>query len=384
MGDHDTAAGRGGDRYPQITKLVRDSAWAILPAAFATICDIVDRRRGGERLTDEEIRQRVGAAADRQLRTRRSGTVAVVPIAGPIVPKANLFADVSGGTSIQGLQEQLREAVGDDAVSAIVLDVDSPGGTTDLLPEMAAELRAIRGRKPIVAVANTVAASAAYWLAAQADEIVVTPSGEVGSIGVFAAHDDMSEMAAKAGVKRTFISAGRYKVEGNQYEPLGDDARDHLQTVVDEFYGMFVADVAAGRRVSTDMVLKDFGEGRMVTAHKAVAAGMADRVDTLEATVARLAAGGNQAGTNPQPMVVTYTAPVMAARTFGDDVDQALRAVDNVATGSEALRVLTGRKRDQLTVLHQRLGQLLAASAPPPAEAEDALELELAYIGLNG
>jgi signal peptide peptidase SppA len=145
------------------------------------------------------------------------------------------------------------------------------------------------GGKPIVAHVNATGASAAYWIASAADEVVVTPSGQVGSVGVFSAHDDVSKMMDELGVKTTLISAKNspYKVEGNPYEPLGDDARDYMQGRVDEAYGNFVKALARNRNVAQSHVNENFGKGRMVTAPEAVERGMADKVGTLHETLQR-------------------------------------------------------------------------------------------------
>src|SRR5581483_8663120 len=115
-------------------------------------------------------------------------------------------------------------------------------------------------------VANTQIGSAAYWLASQAHEIVASPSSEVGSVGVYQLHRDVSKAMDAAGVKHTLVSAGKYKVEGNPYEPLAGEARDAVQQVVDDYYGMFVKAVADGRGNEpppTDGTA--FGGGRMFT-----------------------------------------------------------------------------------------------------------------------
>lgn len=218
--------------------------------------------------------------------------IGVIPLKGLITPEPNLLSMLLGGSGgLKAFRSSLNEAVSSDEIGSIVLNIDSPGGSTDLITETAADIRAAREVKPVVAVANTQAGSGAYWLASQANEVVVTPSGTVGSVGAFVLHVDESKAAEDAGLKPTFISAGKYKVEGNPFEPLGEDAKAHAQQVVDEFYGMFVNDVAQGRGVPAQSVRDGFGEGRMVTAQRAVKGGMADRVDTFEGTIARLANG---------------------------------------------------------------------------------------------
>jgi signal peptide peptidase SppA len=247
---------------------------------------VLAARERGERLDDAELAAM--AEARQAPQSQIAGGVGVLPLYGTLFPRANLVTQMSGGTSLQQFQSAFRAMAADSSVGAIVLDVDSPGGMTDLVPEVAADIRAARSRKPVVAVANTDAASAAYWIASQASELVVTPSGMVGSIGVFAIHDDISRAQEQAGVTTSLVSAGKYKVEGNPFEPLTEEARGAIQSVVDEFYGMFVRDVARGRRTEVAAVRAGFGEGRMVTARHAVEQGMADRVDTIDNVIGGL------------------------------------------------------------------------------------------------
>jgi signal peptide peptidase SppA len=175
------------------------------------------------------------------------------------------------------------------------MDVNSPGGFVDLIPEVAADIRAARAQKPVVAVANTTAGSAAYWLASQASQLVVSPSGEVGSIGVYQIHEDLSGMLAKEGVNVTIVRAGKYKVEGHPFGPLSEDATAAMQSDVNDYYDMFTSDVAKGRGVTQDEVKGGYGEGRMVLAKRAVKSGLADKVEQLSDTVKRLGHPGARA-----------------------------------------------------------------------------------------
>jgi len=198
---------------------------------------------------------------------------------------------VFGGTSIQMLYQQFRQALDDKNVLAIVFDVDSPGGEVDGTMELANFIFRSRGRKKTIAVANGYALSAAYWLASAAGELVVEPSGQVGSIGVFSEHEDCSGALEKAGVKMSLIKAGKYKTDGNPFEPLSESAREDMQSKVNAFYNAFVSDVARGRGVPQATVRNGFGCGRSVLAEAAVRVGMADRVATLDETLIQVASG---------------------------------------------------------------------------------------------
>ncbi len=243
----------------------------------------------------------------------KSGT-AVIGLYGMVTPFGSLLSMLfgGGGGGLNQFQRELQGAVADESVSNIVLDIDSPGGLVDLVPETAAMVRKAREVKPVTAVASTEAASAAYWIAAQANELVVTPSGSVGSIGVYTMHTDRSEQAEMAGIDVTLIYAGKYKVEGNQYEPLTDAAKAARQERVDTIYDMFVEDVAAGREDSVEAVREGYGEGRVELAEEAVKVGLADRVGTLSEVLEGLSggSGGDDGGEAPAEAAAGKRMPV--------------------------------------------------------------------------
>lgn len=233
-------------------------------------------------------------AAARLIPARKSvGNVAIVPLSGFITakPEQSLFSMLFGGTSALAFAREVVSSLNDPSIGAVVMDVDSPGGDAVGMTEAATAIRNARGQKPLVAVANSIATSAAYWLASQAHELVVTPSALVGSIGVFSAHVDQSKALESEGLKVTFISSARRKTEGNSAEPLSDEAAAGMQARVDYFHGLFVADVAKGRKVSASKVSSDYGEGAVLTADAAVKAGLADRIATLDEVVSSLAGG---------------------------------------------------------------------------------------------
>lgn len=264
--------------------------WAVDVRTAESVRRIVDAhgviglRQLAEIRADVRERAAAGTAAPRS-----AGGVLVLRTIGLMTQRGGTV-DSAPTASSAALAEEVRAAAANQAVYAMVLEWDSPGGEVYGVAELAAAIRAARAEKPIVSVANSLAASAAYWAAAQATEVMVTPSGEVGSVGVYALHQDSSQAAAAAGVKFTFISAGKYKTEGNPYEPLSEEALASMQADVDRYYGMFVGDLARGRRVSVEQVRDGFGQGRVVGAKAAVEAGMADAVGTLDDAIRRAAA----------------------------------------------------------------------------------------------
>lgn len=282
-------------KYARILQAVYQTPWAIQPSRLTDILDVLEYHAEGGTLSREEIELYIGVSEKRAAaRTQvQGGGIAVLSIRGIISHRIEAVNDMSGpgGTSVERFRQRFRDAMASADVSGVVIDIDSPGGSVEGVPELASEIREARGKKPTIAVANTLAASAAYWLGTAFDELSVTPSGEVGSVGVYAAHDDRSVQMEQRGVKRTLIAAGKYKTEGNPFEPLTEEARAFVQKRVDEVHDQFVAAVAANRGVSQKAVRENYGEGRAFGADESVARGMADRVETLEQAIERMRAG---------------------------------------------------------------------------------------------
>jgi capsid assembly protease len=253
-----------------------DRFWAMEESAFSVFLQSLPMLAANPQI------KRVNSASN------PPGGIAVLPIHGVISNRAYWWA----GAPLEMLSQALEDFVNSSSVQTIVLDVDSPGGTVPGVIEFADQIREARKKKKIIAVANTDAASAAYWLASAADELVVAPSGSVGSIGVFMVHHDYSEALKSDGVATTIIKAGRFKAEGNPYQPLTNEAQQAFQSDIDSYYAKFLQAVALGRGVNASKVQNGFGEGRMVQAEKAVAAGMADRVATLSEVLKSLTGGG--------------------------------------------------------------------------------------------
>jgi len=278
-------------QYKRAWEYVTETPWAIHPAALQTIIGILEERRAGGRPSPAEIAERIGTRADVPADGHPpDGPVRVINVMAPIVPHGAAVQETSSGplVGIDGLRAEFRAAVESADVKGILLRFDTPGGSVEGVPELNAEILAARGKKPIWAHADGWAASAGYYLASAADEISVNPSGKVGSIGVYAAHQDLSAQMEQKGIKTTIVKAGKYKAEANPVQPLSEEAQAHMQSQVDAFYEMFVKAVAKGRGVPVEDVRAGFGEGRMVMAAKAVTQGMADRVSTFDQALARM------------------------------------------------------------------------------------------------
>jgi HK97 family phage major capsid protein len=303
-------------KYMRIIAAALEHPWAVTDEVYHSILSVLVRCEAGERFTAQQIREVVGEKKERVLpylvsvdgsrlewdalgggplmakgaggKAAKPGSVAVLPVYGIIAQRVSQLDISEGGTGIDALTAQFRAALADPNVNAIVLDIDSPGGSVYGVDELAQEVFAAREQKKVVAQVNSLSASAAYYLASQATEIAMTPGGEVGSIGVRSMHTDISQMLAQKGIKVTPITFGKYKAEGNPYEPLSQEARDFMQGRVNDYGEAFVSAVARGRAAKPSAVREDFGQGRMFGAKQAKSLGMVDRIATMDETLARL------------------------------------------------------------------------------------------------
>lgn len=214
--------------------------------------------------------------------------IAILPIYGTLVRRTVGLEAASGLTSYEGLAAQLDAAVADPSVAAIVLDIDSPGGESGGVFDLADRVRAAAQRKPVWALANDMAYSAAYALGSAASRFFVTRTGGVGSIGVIAMHADQSVRDAKDGVRYTTVFAGARKNDLNPHEPISDEAHAFLKSEVDRIYGLFVDTVASHRGLTNDAVRAT--EAGVFFGSDAVAAGLADAVGTFDDLLAELTA----------------------------------------------------------------------------------------------
>lgn len=222
---------------------------------------------------------------------RSVGDIVVIGLSGFITQKPSLFTMLFGGTSTEELTATIRAAMLEPSVGAVVLNVDSPGGTVSGVQEAAAAIRAMRGAKPFVAVANPLMASAAFWIGAQADEVVASPSSITGSIGAMVVYVDESKALEMAGLSVEEITHGRRKGERSGLKPLTAEARAAIQAQVDYYGTAFENDLAKGRRVPVSTIRANYGEGAVFTAKDALAAGIVDRIATLDEVLGQLAGG---------------------------------------------------------------------------------------------
>lgn len=244
--------------------------------------------------------------------------VAVIDVFGVLAHRTRMEADSSWVQGYDGLARQFAAALADPQAKAILLQVDSPGGEVAGAFQLADQIRAARGTKPIHAIAGDLAASAAYLIASAADTLSVTRTGEVGSIGVVMRHVDFSGALAQEGIRVTSIYAGAHKVDGNPYQPLPAGVQADLQAQVDHYYGLFVDAVAMNRsgRISREAVTAT--EARMFTAQEAVKLGLVDGIRNPDELLARMTTSAPANRTTSAPVrtatVLTPTPPTEAQK----------------------------------------------------------------------
>ncbi len=213
--------------------------------------------------------------------------IAILPIHGSLVRRTLGMEAESGLLSYQAIQAGLAAALADPGVAGILLDVDSPGGEAGGVFDLADQIAAAARVKPIWAIANESAFSAAYALASAASRLVVTHTAGIGSVGVIAMHIDQSGLDAKAGLQYTPIVAGAHKNDLSPHAAITDEARAMLQAEVDRLYGLFIDTVASHGRLSADALRAT--EAGLYFGEAAVAAGLADAVATFDDTLAEMA-----------------------------------------------------------------------------------------------
>ena len=264
---------------------IKSEPWAITDEAMQSILEIAAR----ENETPQAVAAKLGRKLENTYDVENRNGVGVLTATGPLFRYANLFNDISGATSYDRLARDFATMVESPDVRSIVLNIDSPGGEANGVAEFADMIFAARDRKPIVAYVGGMGASAAYWLASAAGEIVVSETAMLGSIGTVLGIQDTSERDAKAGVKRTEIVSSQSP--NKRVDAFSEEGRAKLQARVDALSDVFIAKVARNRGVDADTVLQDFGQGDVFVGQAAVEAGLADRIGSFEQVIAELQGG---------------------------------------------------------------------------------------------
>lgn len=283
-----------GPTLTQIASRVLNRPLLLHPTKAEIILQVLQGRLPLEGARAEALRPEanrfLGSATDENGRMRSYNVthgVALIPIVGTLVNRGGWIGAYSGMVSYEGLSQQLREAKVDPTVSAVLLDIDSPGGEATGMFTIAEQVRELAATMPVTAFVNDMAASAAYGIASAASEIVVSPTSIVGSIGVVLTHLDRSGELEQKGVRATLIYAGKHKVDGNPFGPLSEAVQADLQAEVLKFYDQFVGLVARARPGLTEAAIRAT-QARTFIGQDAIEQGLADRIATLEVVLADL------------------------------------------------------------------------------------------------
>lgn len=275
----------------KLTELL-NAPWAMLPSSIREIQEIYAVHCKGDKIDIAAVEARLGRplASNQQAYTVREGGIAVLSVEGILAPKANLFMQISGGTSAQMLVSQIQSAAADSRVKGLVQLVDSPGGSVFGTPEWAAVVKELATVKPVVTVSDATIASAAYWGGAAANAVYLTgPTVHAGSIGVY------SRMALSqpdpGGVEFT---RGKFKRGGLNGQAPSAEFMAYFEGQLDHMYSVFVEAIADYRSTSIDAVLETMADGRVFIGQQAIDAGLADGFATVDQIVEQMA-------TNPAP-----------------------------------------------------------------------------------
>ena len=261
--------------------------WAITEAGLELVIGIASRGAHFTAAVEKALEARAGQPLRNARAVEMRDGVAVIPVAGPLMRHASMLTEISGATSYGALRKDLQVAVDDPSVTAILLNVDSPGGEVNGCAEIADAIYAARGIKPIVAYVGGTGASAAYWLASAAGEVVCSDTAILGSIGVRTALIDDAKKQDATGERKIEIvsSQSPYK----RTDPASEDDRARVQATIDQLAEVFVGAVARNRGATAATVLSSYGQGGVMVGAHAVAAGLADRIGSFESTLAGMA-----------------------------------------------------------------------------------------------
>ena len=257
-----------------------------------------------------------------------AGGVAVIPVYGALLhrdPWCDRWA-----TGYDYIASRFGAALGDPDVKGILFDLNSYGGHVAGNFELCDMIYAARGKKPMAAVVDSRALSGGYSLATAIGKIYATPSADIGSIGVVMLHMSYEKMLEEAGVKATFVFAGKHKVDGNPYEELPEDVRKAFQVSVERSYDKFVALVSRNRGLDTDAVRAT--EARVYDAEEALSVGLIDAVESPRAAYAAFLTEVNK----------TSTQTTQEAKKMSND-NTAVSTAGGNGEGDEAARLAAAR-----------------------------------------
>ncbi len=365
--------------YPHLAARLFDVPLLIHPAKLDMILHGLSQRLG---ISYPEPQAYLPALQRKEgARYRIQNGVALIDVMGILAHRSgNMNPDSSAIQSYERISEQLRAALSDQSITTILLQLDSPGGEVSGAFQLAEQIMQGRSVKPIHALANDIAASAAYLIGSAATTLTVSPTGQIGSIGVVLRHLDVSQAMEKEGVKITFIHAGAHKVDGNPYQPLPEAVKAQLQTDVNHYYDLFVQTVAKQRSLNPQQI-KDT-EARMFIADEALHRGLVDAVEQPHTWLQRLMA-------RPETLLLkeSFVNKTTELKAEGEqNLLEGTLTIDATSATYEALANLAHERAEMITQLEAQIETLQKAwtqvsdQAKAAADRVQQLEAELYQI----
>lgn len=342
--------------------------WAITHEAMRSMIEIADRQGEGP----EAVEARLGRPLENTHNVEIRGSVAVIPVRGPLFRHANMLTRVSGATSYAEVAQDLRAALENPDVRSIVLNIDSPGGSANGVAELASHIYDARGDKEVVAYVGGLGASAAYWLASAASRIVANKTAMLGSVGVV-----VGVRKGDGNTDEIVSSQSPYK----RVDTSTAEGRARVQAMVDNLAALFIADVAQHRGVSEEHVSEKFGKGDLLLGGAALEAGMVDELGTFEGLVAALNEGKKMGKTQTGEISTTMTVEQLQA-TYPGLVEQiraeGVASVNVEVVKAEAFAAGEAKGRDSERV------RVLGIIGHAEAKGREALALKLAGMPTMG
>lgn len=270
------------NRLSRVRAAIYGQPWAITPEWLDAICEIFERHVNAEKMEfDFESKSQIAGGSAGRLdpgEYQIENGVAIIPLMGPIFPRANMMTRMSGATSIEEFSQKFSDALENPDVQSVLLQIDSPGGSVLGVNEAASKVFSARGQnKPIVALADGMAASAAYLVGSQAHQFYATEGAIVGSIGVVMRIDSDERQKLNEGIDPIIIKTGKLKAIGSG--PVTDEQKASLQSMVDDYFGRFQAAVSRARPLAK---MSEVATGETWIGEKAVSNGLADDISTMQ------------------------------------------------------------------------------------------------------
>lgn len=356
-------------------ELAAAQPWLILPDALDNLLAIADRL--GDPVA---LEAQLGRRLDNSRTVTMRDGVAIIPVVGPVFRYANLFTEISGATSTQVLATDLRTALENPDVKSIILNIDSPGGVAGGINELAEMIYAGRSKKRIVAYIGGTGASAAYWIASAATEIVIDETGVAGSIGVVV--EAVAESDGANGRKRYQIVSRN--APNKRPDISTEEGRSEVAKTVDALEDVFLSKTARNLGVPVEQV-PDMGDrGGLRVGAAAVQAGLAHRLGSLEGLVTEMA---KPAATQPRKYSMTTvktTAELRTALAAGTDP----QAIEIAAADTPDVTAIEAAARTQGAMAERERISGIQALAQQGFEAEvsaaiaDGVTVEAAGLSL--